>query len=492
MPMTGDFDRALIELVTSDAPETLVEQTAALLAKWTEAREVFVELTTSLDADEPTRFWAAEGCDPVRVDAIRVAISRGIIAEALATGKAVVTASAMADPRFEERGSVREHGIEVVLCVPVGRTEPLGVLYLQGRRGHEAPVPFAPEVVARVERLARAIAPTAELMLRRDPQEADLAAHAVPGVVARSGVMREVLARLRLVAPIDVHVLLTGPSGTGKTLLANALHALSERRAQPFVNVNCAALPEALLENELFGAEPGAHSAVPRQGVRGKVEAAEGGTLFLDEVAELTLASQAKLLQLLQERTYYPLGGSTKRRADVRIVAATNADLEAALAERRFREDLYYRLRVFEVRVPSLAERAIDVAPLARHFCRAAAQRHGLAVQRLSPGAIRAIQTAEWPGNARELENRMESAVLHAHLRRAAVVEVRDVFPEAADGANDGPIETLQEATRRFQARHVLGALESTDWNVAEAARRLDVARSHLYTLIRTHDLKRR
>ena len=166
--------------------------------------------------------------------------------------------------------------------------------------------------------------------------------------------MQEVVERLRLAAPLDVHVLLTGETGVGKTLLAQSMHAAGGRASGPFIELNCAAIPDALLENELFGADEGAHSSVPRGGVIGKVEAAEGGTLFLDEIGELSLSSQAKLLQLLQSHSYFRLGSPQERRADVRVVAATNLDLEHEVANKRFRQDLYYRLNVLQVRVPSL------------------------------------------------------------------------------------------------------------------------------------------
>ncbi|WP_236607695.1 sigma-54 interaction domain-containing protein [Sandaracinus amylolyticus] len=340
---------------------------------------------------------------------------------------------------------------------------------------------------------AQALAPIAELLLHRNSSELPDVTHesAFSGIVSRSPLVRRIVEQLRLVAPLDVHVLLTGQSGTGKTLFANAIHAASNRRHRPFVEINCAAIPESLLENELFGADPGAHSAVPRGGVRGKVEAAEGGTLFLDEIGELALSSQAKLLQLLQDRTYYRLGSTNARRADVRIIAATNVALPTAVAQRRFREDLFYRLKVFEARIPSLAERIEDVIPLAVHFCRSAARRHELEVSRLSPEVLRTLAALEWPGNVRELANRIESAVLHAHMRGVGRVEVRDLFPtnDAVPGQDE--TLTLQEATRRFQRAHVLAILESTDWNITETARQLDVARSYVYTLIRVHGLHR-
>jgi Nif-specific regulatory protein len=301
--------------------------------------------------------------------------------------------------------------------------------------------------------------------------------------------MADIVERLRLAAPLDVHVLLTGPSGVGKTLLANAVHLASRRRNGPFVEINCATLPEALLENEMFGAEPGAHSAATRGAIKGKVEAAEAGTLFLDEIGELAPGAQSKLLQLLQNRTYYRLGSTQARRADVRVVAATNANLKAAIAERKFREDLYYRLQVLEVQVPSLAERPEDLVPLSFEFLRQVVERHQLTRKSLSPSAIRAIQAAQWPGNVRQLANRIESAAIHAQIRGSDHIEAHDVFPDDRESAGEAPA-TLQSATRRFQRNHILGVLTATEWNALEAARILDVSRSQIYNLIRMFELK--
>ena len=305
----------------------------------------------------------------------------------------------------------------------------------------------------------------------------------------KSQAMGEVVDRLRLAAPLDVHVLLTGPSGVGKTVLANAIHLASRRRSGPFVEINCATIPEALLENELFGADPGGHSAVARGTVKGKVEAAEGGTLFLDEIGELAPGAQSKLLQLLQSKTYYRLGGSTPRRADVRVVAATNANLKAAIAERKFREDLYYRLEVLEIQVPPLSERSEDLIPLSFEFLRQVVERHQLSRKLLSPNAIRAIQAAQWPGNVRQLANRIESATIHAQMRGSDQIEGHDIFPD--DPRSSEAATTLQSATRRFQRNHILGVLTATDWSVPETAQILDVSRSQIYNLIRMFELKR-
>jgi Nif-specific regulatory protein len=257
------------------------------------------------------------------------------------------------------------------------------------------------------------------------------------------------------------------------------------------VRVNCGALPGNLVESELFGHEKGAFTGADRLR-RGRFEIADRGTLFLDEIGELPPAAQAKLLQLLQSGRYHPLGSAQAVQADVRVIAATNVDLEEAVAERRFREDLFYRLQVLPVRLPSLAERSEDVVELARCFCAAASERHGLRKLTLTPGAQRAVEAAEWPGNVRQLAHAIEAAVIRAAGEGAQMLERQHVFPNTETTMNPAQTTpTFQEATRHFQRDLLQRTLEETGWNVTEAARRLDLARSHVYNLIRAFGFQR-
>jgi Nif-specific regulatory protein len=490
-----DFFRALVELSDCTSLPALLEAALAVLVARVSAREAMIEVID--DAVDSAPIVVAHGCEHDRVTAISSFVSRGIIGEAIATGKTIVTANAAEDPRFLQFESVQRHRLEAVLCVPLGQGSHVGVVYLQGKQGAQQFQPYDAAVQREVELFARALGEPVERLLRGGPappapEPAPRASDAVdPFAVirGRSQAMADIVERLRLAAPLDVHVLLTGPSGVGKTLLANAVHLASRRRSGPFVEINCAAIPEALLENELFGAEPGAHSAATRGAIKGKVEAAEGGTLFLDEIGELAPGAQSKLLQLLQSKTYYRLGSTAPRRADVRVLAATNANLKVAIAERKFREDLYYRLQVLEIHVPSLAERTEDLVPLSFEFLRQVIDRHQLPRKTLSPGAIRAIQAAEWPGNVRQLANRIESAAIHAQMRGSGHIEAGDIFHDDPKSPGEVPV-TLQSATRRFQRNHILNVLTSTDWNALEAARILDVSRSQIYNLIRTFELK--
>jgi len=490
-----DLYLRLLGLGAEQEIEPLLEQVLALSVELTGARQGYLELWGAEREESQPAFWIGHDCSGDDVDAIRSAISRGIIAEALATGETVATTCAMHDPRFRRRDSVQLQRIQAVLCAPIGGDPSLGVVYL---RGCDGAGPFPPEARERVELFARHVAPLVDLLLLRrrrragvDPTQGVREQLRLAGIVGRSPALASALQQAALVAPLDVHVLLTGESGTGKSQLARVIHENGPRAGQPFVEVNCAALPERLLENELFGCEPGAHSTAQRA-VSGKLAAAEHGTLLLDEVAELSITAQAKVLQLLQSRIYYPLGGFEPVRADVRVIAATNVDLEEAVRERRFREDLFYRLQVLPIRLPALAERREDVAELARHLCGGASERHGLPRLEISPNTLRAIEMAEWPGNVRQLGHALEAAVIRACGEAARRLERHHVFPDTERSMeHSNQYLTFQEATRCFQRELLLRTLDQTGWNVAETARRLDLARSHVYNLIRAFGFQR-
>jgi Nif-specific regulatory protein len=487
-----DLYRRLLDLGRTEAIEPFLREALTLIVELTAADHGYLELHDD-ETDRPG-WWIAHGLTGPEVDAVRSTISRGIIAEALASGKTIATPSARLDPRFEQRESVQAGRIEAVLCAPIGEDHARGVLYLQRPA---RPDFFSDEDKGCAETFARHLAPLVDRVLARQRERtttdetAPLRARLrLDDVIGRSPALAALLHEVSLVAPLDVTVLLTGETGTGKSQIARVIHENGRRAGRAWVTLNCAALPETLLESELFGALPGAHSTATRR-VEGKVAAAEGGTLVLDEVADLSLGAQAKLLQLLQSKEYYPLGSTRSVRADVRVIAATNADLKQAVGERRFREDLLYRLQVLPVRVPSLAERREDIPLLATHFCRAASNRHGLPHLELSRNALRAAAATAWPGNVRQLEHAVEAAVIRAAGERADQVEPAHLFPSAAEAPEEAGELTFQEATRRFQARLLREALEANDWNVVETARRLDVARSHLYTLIHAFGLGR-
>jgi DNA-binding NtrC family response regulator len=484
-----DFYRRLLDLGSQREIEPLLEEALALIVEVTGAKTGYLELHDE-DASRP-RFWRGVQCSDADLDKIRSSISRGIIARALSEGRTIETASALVDVRFADLGSVRQHEIQQVLCAPVGEP-PLGVLYLQGRT---RPGPFGDTDRGHAELFTRQLAPLADRLVRRDDlQRFDYTVEArkrvrCPEIVGRSRSLAQVLQSASHVAPLDVDVLITGPSGSGKSMLARVIHNNSPRAGGPFVELNCAAIPETLLESELFGAERGAHSTAMRK-AQGKVAAAEGGTLFLDEIGELSAGAQAKLLQLLATREYHPLGAATPVRADVRIISATNANLQQRVAQKQFREDLYYRMHVVPVEVPGLETRREDIPDLVEHFVAESCTRHKLPILAISPRALVACREAAWPGHMRQLAHAIEAAVIRAHGERALSLREHHIFPKAPHDAADAP--TLAEATRAFQRRHIVQALESHDWNVSETARALDVTRSHLYNLINDLEVKRR
>jgi len=487
-----DLYRRLLELNRETALDAFLKEALAVMVSAVGAEHGYIELRGEDDPPSTPRWWTAHGLTPEAVAGVRGKISRGIIAAAVASGETILTQSARIDPRFSALTSVRAGAIEAVICAPIGEPVPCGVTYLQGRHTGR----FTEEDRDRIQTLARHLAPAAIRLMEerarpaRDPLEPLRQALRMDGIVGRSPALVGVLRQAALVAPLDVNVLLTGDSGTGKSQLARVIHASGPRAHGPFVELNAAALPEALLESELFGAMPGAHSTATRR-LEGKVAAADGGTLFLDEIADMPLPAQAKLLQLMHSREYYPLGSNRAVRANIRIMAATNSDLDRAVAERRFRQDLLYRLQVVPLRLPTLAERGEDVAPLARHFCETAGRQHQLGHFSLSRGAVIALETTEWPGNVRQLAHAVEAAVIRAAGEGVSEIQVAHVLPmERHVGAATGAT-TFQQATRQFQARFLQRALEENQWDVPETARRLDIARSHAYGLIRVFKLSR-
>ena len=484
-----DFYRRLLDLGGQSELEPLLDQALTLIVEVTGATTAYLELYD--DNSSQPRFWRGYRLSDRDVAAIRASISGGIIARAISEGRAIETPSAASDDRFADLGSVRQHAIQAVLCVPVGREPPIGVIYLQGRT---KPGSFSAIDREHTELFARQLAPLADRLVRRpdhdridhtrDVRERLRCAE----IVGRSRALAQVLQAASNVAHLDVDVLITGPSGTGKSVLARCIATNSPRASGPFVELNCAAIPETLIESELFGAEKGSHSTATRKQI-GKVAAAEGGTLFLDEIGELSAGAQAKLLQLLETRHYHPLGATSSIRANVRILSATNADLQARVSAKQFREDLFYRLHVVPLEVPALDARRDDIPELVEHFCVEACRKHKLPPLAVSRRALAACQDAAWPGHTRQLAHAIEAAVIRASGDKSATLHVHHIFPKQAADASE--TLTLQDATRQFQRRHVLDALEKNNWNVAETARELELARSHLYNLINDFELRR-
>jgi two-component system response regulator AtoC len=300
-------------------------------------------------------------------------------------------------------------------------------------------------------------------------------------MVDASESMTPVFDLAKKVASCDVTVLITGETGTGKSVLANAMHQLSQRAMGPFVAFSCANMPEALVEDELFGHEKGAFTgAVATR--KGRFEAADHGTLFLDEIGDLPLALQAKLLRVLQERTFERLGSNTPRTTDIRLTCATHRDLAAMVKEGTFREDLYYRLNVVQIQLPALRERSDGIPLLAYHFLEQFAERFKKPVRQFSGMAVTALQEYRWPGNVRELENVVQRAVV---LAEDSTIELRHL-PAHLQNGFDRPqiVRSYEQAVDDFKRRLVIRTLRECDGNKAEAARVLGLARGYLHRLI--------
>jgi DNA-binding NtrC family response regulator len=304
-------------------------------------------------------------------------------------------------------------------------------------------------------------------------------------MVGNSPAIEAVRSTARRIADTDLAILILGENGTGKEVVARSIHYLSRRRDQPFIAVNCAALAETLLESELFGHEKGAFTDA-RETRQGKFELASGGTLLLDEIGDMSLSGQAKLLRVLEDKTVVRVGGSTPIHTEVRILAATNQDLATMVREKRFREDLFFRLNVVSLELPALRDRGDDVLLLAEHFLRDFCTAMGRKPPKFSPAARKRMLAHRWPGNVRELRNLTERI---AYLTTGEVVEVEDlafVDSGAAEAAEQTLMEgALSEATRSFQRQYIQRTIDASRGNMSHAARRLGLHRSNLYRKMR-------
>ncbi|GMV04736.1 MAG: sigma-54-dependent Fis family transcriptional regulator [Gemmatimonadota bacterium] len=313
-------------------------------------------------------------------------------------------------------------------------------------------------------------------------------------IVGNSFAVRQVLERVEKVAPTDARVLITGENGTGKELVARAIHRLSARSGGPFVEVNCAAIPSELIESALFGHIKGSFTGAVSDRA-GKFEQADGGTLFLDEIGDMSLAAQAKVLRALEQGVVTRVGGSKAIEVDVRVVAATNKDLPEEIGEGRFREDLFYRLNVVPIHVPPLRERRDDIPMLVHHFTRLMARSARVGAKTFTDAAVERLAGREWPGNVRELRNTVERLLILSTGERVGGEDVDLLAPGRSGGSGLGSellgAETFAEFKERAERAFILQKLRDNDWNVAEAARRMDMPRSNLYKKIEKYGLVR-
>jgi len=388
---------------------------------------------------------------------------------------------------IELLSSVREHWPEtpVIIMTGYGSVQDAVSAMKTGATDYIIKPIAKDELLVIIERALQQRSLRAELMMLR--QEVD-ERYGFENLIGTTPRMLELYEEVGAVADASATVLLQGPTGTGKELLAHAIHHRSRRASGPFVRVNCAAIPESLLESELFGHEKGAFTGAIRQH-QGKFEQADGGTILLDEIGEIDLYMQVKLLRVLENGEFQRVGGTTTLRVDVRVVAATNKDLRAEAKAGRFRTDLFYRLNVVALQVPPLRERAADIPLLVDHFLHKYAERNGRAVPHLGPGVLERMMTYPWPGNVRQLEHAIERAVILS--RGEEITDLRlpvdddDEPAPPAGGHDDAPLlppagTTLQEWLLAYERRVLIAALRAHDGVQAQAARRLGVSRSNL------------
>ncbi|MCX7935142.1 MAG: sigma 54-interacting transcriptional regulator [Planctomycetota bacterium] len=414
-------------------------------------------------------------------------LGEGITGKVAQTGKPALVPDITQEKEFLNRTGARRGQRVAFLCAPIiHNRQVIGTFSidrpLAPRHELECDLHFLTlvagliaEAVAtiRAETVARENLLAENRLLRQTLQEQYRPAN----LVGNSSGMRLVYEQIAQVAESNATVLVRGESGTGKELVARAIHFSSPRRDRPFVAVNCAALPENLIESELFGHEKGAFTGAVQQR-RGRFEQADGGTLFLDEIGDIPASVQVRLLRVLQEREFERIGGEKTLRVDVRIIAATNTNLEEALKNRKFREDLYYRLNVFPIFLPPLRERKSDIVLLAEHFAAKYGKRYGKEIVRLSQEAISLMVAYSWPGNVRELENCLERAVLTS---RGGVINASDLPPSLQRGAEEAPPpapnsaegSSLQEMVEAFERSIITDALKKHRGRIAAAARAL-------------------
>ncbi|HWJ22087.1 MAG TPA: sigma-54 dependent transcriptional regulator [Gemmatimonadaceae bacterium] len=314
-------------------------------------------------------------------------------------------------------------------------------------------------------------------------------------IVGKSYAIRALIDKIDKVAATPARVLITGENGTGKELVARAIHRQSTRASKPFVEVNCAAIPSELIESELFGHMKGSFTGAV-QDRAGKFEQADRGTLFLDEVGDMSLNAQAKVLRVLQDNVVTRIGGAKPIQVDVRVLAATNKNVEEEIAAGRFREDLYYRLNVVPIHVPPLRERREDIPLLVQHFVSTLSEREGVTPRSVAPDALQCLTEFDWPGNVRELRNTMERLLILANGPKITTADVeRLVGRRAAEGSGGlgslTEMKTFEEFKHAAERAFLLAKLREYDWNVSETARALDMPRSNLYKKIERYGLTR-
>ena len=444
----------------------------------------------SLGEDAEQLNWSV-GWDRLRGPGVPVRVSRTILSRVLREQSSLMIGQVPTHPEMSKSSGFGELPIQALMCVPVSIGGRIGaVIYLDTQ---DAKARFDDNHLQMLTAIASLTSLALENIsyvdaLKRENRELRTQMAVEHNMVGRSPRMREVFEFIRRVAPTESTVLIEGESGTGKELVGHAVHANSPRASAPFVAINCAAIAETLLESELFGYEKGAFTGAVAQ-KKGKIETASGGTLFLDEIGELAVTLQAKLLRVLQEREFERVGGTRPIKIDLRLIAATNQNLQEAVQSGKFRKDLFYRLNVVSITVPPLHERREDIADLAEHFIAKTAKKCNTRIKRLTEEAKLCLANYDWPGNVRELENAIERALVLGSTDAILVEDLPEAISEATPPAGS-PATKYAGAMKDTKKQVILEALQEANGNYIEAARTLGLHPNSLLRLIRRLDLK--
>ncbi|MDQ3348825.1 MAG: sigma 54-interacting transcriptional regulator [Acidobacteriota bacterium] len=486
LPSTEQERLATLLQITDALSSTLNTKSGLQEVLETLARRHAIAQSLIVRIDEDGRQLHVEAAHGLNRPAhhIHYTLGEGVIGKVVETGKAVIVPRTSREPSLVLRASGRDesHAEEATfICVPIGFDRrvvgALGVnLKFKADRNYERSKAFYGVVASAIGQALKVQRLVAAQHKRLVNENAHLKQelrerYDFAGIVGNSGPMQRVYEQVAQVARTNTTVLLRGESGTGKELIASAIHYNSSRAKKPFVKVSCGALPDTLIESELFGYEKGAFTGADAR-KKGRFELAEGGTLFLDEIGDVQLATQVKLLRVLQEREFERLGGHETLKSDVRLIAATNKDLERAIEKASFREDLFYRLNVFPIFIPPLRERKPDVLLLADHFLQRYSAEHGRDIRRLATPAIDMLTSYHWPGNARELQNVIERAVL---VCDGHVIHAHHLSPTLQTAEASGTVMSiaLDDAVAAYEKDLLQDALKSARGNRAKAARLL-------------------
>jgi len=459
-------------------------------------------LVAMLADHQELRVEAADGLDTAAHN-VRYRVGEGIIGRVVESNKPIVVPRVSKEPEFLHRAAKRPdlHKEELTfICVPILlNRKAIGALGIDLKfnpdRDYDRYVKFlgiVASTIAQAVKIQRLVEEDKKRLvdenihLRQELRDK----YDFSSIIGGSGPVRQMYEQMAQVAATNTTVLIRGESGTGKELVAHAVHYNSPRANKPFIKVSCAALPDSLIESELFGYERGAFTGAESR-KKGRFEMAEGGTLFLDEIGDINLSTQVKLLRVLQEREFERLGSTDTVKINVRLIAATNKDMEKALAAGTFREDLYYRLNVFTIFVPPLRERKADLLVLVDHFIEKFSREHRKAVKRISTPAIDMLMSYHWPGNVRELENTLERAVLMCDTQ---VIHGHHLPPSLQTAEASGTVTrvSLSDAVAGFEKDLIQDALKTTRGNRAKAARLLDTTERVLNYKVRKYAIDAR